>query len=316
MEEWRKRHPRLSAIGSVIAVIATALATFQGIWNLVSDEPLLPYIAARFPQWAQIILPFIFGAICIFFIVLLVRIFRQTKNLPKTEKANLTDILTAMHRRLVELQKEKASHTKISFRQYEEVMPSLANRMGTVKLKDWYEFKRNLESRFRRAIPRRNFRRLSNPKRWFREFVKWKEQVHLTALSIALELKNELFQSKEWTFEDGTKAAKWLDGYDWGVQKLRDNDPQWKGLYESIGSYLKDDVLPNLITRHIGLSYIYNNICLIIHYSSKFKDDVFSLMLHETLVGSPISPVEIDSALSEILRDIDKRMTDTKKKRE
>ena len=199
---------------------------------------------------------------------------------------------------------EKASHTKVNAKQLEQVLPTLADRMGTVKLRDWYKFERNVKSRIRRAMPRRNFRRPFS----FIEFAKWRERVHLVALSVAVQVKEELFQSKEWTFEDGVKISEWLDGYDWGVKKLRDNDPQWKALYESIGHYLKDEKLRELIERHIDFSYIYNNQSLIVHYSHKFKDNVFSLMLHETLIGSPISPEKAEMALSEVLEQIEYRL--------
>ena len=222
----------------------------------------------------------------------------QLGTAPKRE--NLTDTLTVMHRRLVEIQREKASHTKVSAKQLEQVLPTLADRMGIVKSKDWHKFERNLKSRIRRAAPRRNFRRPFI----FIEFVKWRERVHLRALSVAVEVKEELFQSQEWAFEDGIKISKWLDGYDWGVKKLRDNDPQWKALYESISHYFRDEELRKLIKRHIDFSYIYNNVSLIVHYSQKFKNNVFALMLHEALIGSPISPVEVQLALGEIISEI------------
>jgi hypothetical protein len=217
-----------------------------------------------------------------------------------------------MHRRVVELQKDKASRTKVSFIRWKKVIPTFADRMGIVKLKDWRKFERSVKSRINRAMPRKNFRRLSrlsNPKGWFIEYTKWKDEAERAALSVALQLKDELIPLGKWTIDDGIKASKWLDGYNWGVQKPRDDDPQWKGLSESISDYLrKDDVLRNLIKKHIDFSLMCNDMRLVVHYSSKFKDDVFSLMLHEALVGSPFSPEDIEIALSEILSDIDKRL--------
>lgn len=212
---------------------------------------------------------------------------------------NLTETLSAMHRRLVELQKEKASHTKIGLRQLEKVLPTLADRMGTVKLKDWHKFEKSVKRRIQRAIPQPNFKRPLS-------FIKFKERAHLAALSVASEIKRELFQSKEWTFEDGVKASEWLDGYHWGVKELRDNDTQWNTLYKSISHYLVDAKLRELVEKHIDLSYIYNNVCLITCYTEKSRKTSFSSMLHETLVGSPISPEKAESALSEILSEIEK----------
>ena len=227
-----------------------------------------------------------------------------------SKSENLADTLTAMHRRLVELQKHKSSHTKVKAKQLEDVIPTLADRMGTVEFKDWTKFKRDLKSRIRRAAPRRpTFKR---PFR-FIDFIKWREKVYLAALSVAKEVQDELFHSKEWTFEDGVKISEWLDGYDWGVKKLRDNDSKWMALHDSISHYRKDKVQRNLIERHIDFSYIYNNESLIVHYSGKFKRNEFSLMLHEALVGSPISPEKAEMALAEVLCDIDRRFEEMQK---
>jgi hypothetical protein len=239
---------------------------------------------------------------------------KSTSQPSKVVKLNLTDTLTAMHRCLVKLQKEKASHTKLSYTQWSKVMPTLADRMGIVKLKDWGKFERNAASRIRRAIPRKNFKRQINPKHRFTEVLKWKDKAYRSALYAASELKDEMLKSGEWTFNDGIKASEWLDGYGWGVKKLRDDDPQWGELFESISNYLKkDDALRNLIKKHIDFSLMCNNIRLLTYYASKFKDDVFSVMLCEGLLGSPISPEEVEIALSEILSDIDKRLGEIKK---
>lgn len=226
------------------------------------------------------------------------------KEVDKSE--NLPNTLTEMHRRLVELQKKKASHTIVTAKQQEDVMPSLADRLGTIKYDDWPKFKNNLKSRLHKAVPRK-------PKKlWSNFFVrmKWRERARVALLSESVKMKEELFNSKKWTFEDLFKISNWLDGYDWGVKKLRDNDRVWKTLFESISHYSKDEELKKLIDKHIDFSYIYNNISLIIKYSEKFKDNEFSLMLHEALIGSPISPEKAELALSEILKKIDCRMSE------
>jgi hypothetical protein len=225
----------------------------------------------------------------------------------QASELSLTDALTAMHRRLVELQKDKASHTEVSYTAWKRVVPTLADTMGVVKLKDWRKFERDVRSRVRRALPRKHFTRTLNPKRRFIQLAEWRDEAYRVALSVALELKDELVKSRGWTFDDGIKASNWLDGYDWGVKKLRDDDPQWQGLFESISDQLKEDALRNIIQRHIEFSLMCNNMRLLTYFSSKFKDDVFSIMLHEGLVGSPISPEHVEVALSEILSDIDKR---------
>ena len=270
----------------------------------------LPMIIPSTP-YNGILIIIIGSAISIFLFIWAYKSYKRQRSIPQPLKEvielDLIDTLTAMHRRLMELQKEKSSHSKVSRSQLKKVLPTLADRMGTVKREDWPKFVRDLEKRIRRASPRRphiSFKRPLSFKRW----AKWKEEARFAALSVAKEAHKELLQSEEWTFEDGIKISKWLDGYDWGVQKLRDNDLQWKGLYESIDNYLIDDVLRDSIKKHIDLSHIYNNVCLIVHYSGKFKGDVFSVMLYEALIGSPISPEEVDMGLSEILCDIEKRL--------
>lgn len=225
-----------------------------------------------------------------------------------TKSENLTETLTAMHRRLEELQKEKAARTKIRLKQLEKVLPALADRMGTVKLEEWPDFEKKVKQRVKQATPKRNLKRPFS----FIERAKWKESVHFAALSVASKLKDELFQAKKWTFKDGLKVSEWLDGYNWGVKELRDNDPQWKALSESISPYFKDNVLRKLIGKHIDFSYIHSNVSLIVRYSNRYPRNAFSLMLHETLVGSPISPVEAEMALAEILNKIEKRLAEIK----
>lgn len=227
---------------------------------------------------------------------------------------NLTETLTTMHRRLVDLRKEKASQTRVREKQLGKVLPTLADRMGTVKIKDWPKFRRKIESRIRRAVPPfQHWRYFERPFR-FREYMRrrqeWKQKVYYAGLSVASEAKDELFHTKKWTFKDGIKISDWVDGYNWGVKKLRDEDTLWTELHNSISHYYKDKILRDLIERHNDFSLIYNNISLMIDYSRKFPNNEFSLMLCETLLGSPISPEKADLALGEVLGDIEKRLNE------
>ncbi len=315
MEEWLKRHRLLSAIGGVVGMIVATLAAVDVIWSLISDEPFLPYISTKAPQWVQIMLAIIFIAICIFCIVIVVKVYRQTKAPPKpeVEKKNLTDTLTAMHRRLIELQQEKALHTDVSLEQLKKALPALADRAGAVKLEDWPKFKQETQLRILKTIPpkpRMNLGGKFNYKKWARLKEEYKERVYHSALLVTREVKDELFHTKEWALADCIKVSEWLDGYGWGVKELRDNDQQWKPLYESIDNQLRiDDTLNVLIKEHIDLSYIYNSGCLIIHYSGKFKkDDIYSLILYEALMGSPMSPEQADMDLTKVLGRIEGRL--------
>jgi hypothetical protein len=230
----------------------------------------------------------------------------STDIIPKSE--NLTDTLTAMHRCLVELQKEKASHTKIGYRQWGKIMPTLADRLGIIELKNWAKFQKDVKRRILRASPTRNFKRRFS----FKEFAEYREKVHLAALSVSSEIKKELFQSKKWTLEDAVNVSEWLDGYHWGVKELRDNDPQWDSLFKSISHFSKDEKLSELIQKHVDLSYAYNNICLANGYSRNYPKNSFSSMLHETLVGSPISPEKVELSLNEILNEIEIQLKKSK----
>jgi len=227
--------------------------------------------------------------------------------IPQSE--NLADILIMMNRRLVDIQKEKASRTKIRYGQWDKAMPALSDKMGAIKLKDWPKFMKDVKRRVKRAAPKPKFRQKFS----FKEWARYRERVEFAALSVASQIKDELLQSKEWTLVDGVKVGEWLDGYHWGVKELRDNDPQWKALFESISRYLRNKQLRGLIDKHIDFSYTYNSVCLGIYYSGRFPKSPFSLMLHETLVGSPISPVKAEIALGEILGDIDKRIEEIQK---
>ena len=212
----------------------------------------------------------------------------------------------------MELQKEKAAHTKVSFEVFKKVLPTLADRMDTVKHEDWSTFENDIKSRVLQAIPPKPYMSIRgrfNFKKWAKLNEQWKESAYLSALSIAIKAKDELFNTKRWTLADGMKIAEWADGYGWGIKELRDDDPQWKGLYESIDNRLRiDDVLGGLIKEHIDLSHVYNNITLLVHFSGEFKDDIYSLILYEALVGSPMSPEQVDIGLNEILGKIEKRL--------
>lgn len=222
---------------------------------------------------------------------------------------SLTDTLTAMHRRLGELQKEKANSFKVNYKQFEMRMPLLANVMGTVKLKEWHAFERKLESRIRKAIPPQPIPRYSySPRRNFMEWSKWKQRVYLVGIAVAQEVRGELFESKKWTLADGNKLSDWIDGTGWGIKELRDKDPQWNSNRESITHYLTDSKLCELIGQHIDFSTFYHNQCLIVSYSKRFAKTSFSMMLHEALVDSPISLEKTERALGEINHQIEQRL--------
>jgi len=244
------------------------------------------------------------------------RLYKRQRVMPQpleeSVHLNLIGTLTAMHRRLIELQKEKAAYTKFSFEVFKKVLPTLAYRLDKVEEEEWSKFEDDIKSKIRQAIPPKPYMSIRgrfNFKKWARLNAQWKERVYLRASSIARKAKDELFNAKDWALADGMKIAEWADGYGWGIKELRDNDPQWEGLYESIDNHLRiDDVLGGLIKDHIDASHVYNNITLMVHFSDEFKDDIYSLILYEALIGSPMSPEQVDMGLNEILGKIEKRL--------
>lgn len=298
-------------------MIVAILAATQTIWSLFHSEPLLPYVLVKAPQWGKIVLAIAFVAICIFCVAVVVKVYRQTKQSKKIEpqkieERDLADTLTTMHRRLIELQKEKATHMKVGFEVFRKILPALAYRLDKITEKEWATFENDIKTKIHQAIPPKPYMSIRgrfNFKKWARLNAQWKERVYLRASSIARKARDELLNTKNWTLADGMKIAEWADGYGWGIKELRDNDPQWKGLYESIDNRLRiDDVLGGLIKDHIDLSRLYNNITLLVHISAKFKDDIYSLILYEALVGSPMSPEQVDMGLNEVLGKIEERL--------
>jgi hypothetical protein len=220
-----------------------------------------------------------------------------------------TETLTKMHRRLVELQEEKASHTKVEPEQWEKALPMLMDKMDLVKLEDQPKFRKDIKRRIQKRVSPPSFKQRFN----FLEFVKHRERVRTTGLQVALEVQKELLQSKEeWTIKDVVNIGEWLDARNWGIKELRDKDPQWGTLFKSISHYFVDAKLRELIDKHIDASYAYNSYCLITHYSRKYAKGSYALMLHEALVGSPISPEKMEIDLSELLGKIEKRLAKRK----
>ena len=292
---WRKYSPGVGGfgIGLLMWVLEMAGVTI----------PFLLLIALGIITAAMIVYSLIF------IVIAGVGKLRGKKTIPTkvediSRSLNLTDTLTMMHRRLVELQQYKALHNKAGDRRLHTISPTLLFQLELIKPEELPKYKRGIKQRIQRRMPRRNFRRQFN----FKEFMKWRDEVRLAELAVASEVKKELFESREWTFEDGMKISEWIDGHHLGVRELRDNDSQWNVLWKSISHHLMNTGLRVLIDRHIEMSRLYNNTCLLFHYSEGMAKTTFLATLHETLVGSPISPTKIDLVLGEILEDIEKEL--------
>lgn len=229
----------------------------------------------------------------------------ELSEITNVEAKNLTPTLTAMHRRLVEIQHEKALHTRVSYNQIEKASPYLLDKLGLVPLRDQPKFWLKVKRRVQRNLPQPHFNRPFS----FSERRKFKQEIESKAISVGLQVQKELMDSKEWTIEDGLRACDWMDVRDWGVKKMRDNDLQWMTLWESISDYLtKDKILRNSINKHVDMSYIYNDMCLMRYYSDKFRKPSFLEELCTSVADAPISPEKAEIFLSEILNQIEKRL--------
>ena len=231
--------------------------------------------------------------------------YRQTKRDIARSKT-LNNTLTEMHERLLALQKQKTSHTTVNSNKLEQVLPTLLETMGLMQQKEYPKFKDKVRRRVQQRIskPLQSIRRLSR----FQEFVRKREVVQDAALSVGSEIIKELLDSKNWSFEDVVKIAEWIDRWEWGVKLLRDQDKGWNKLYKSVKPYLRDAELRAFIQEHINLSYAYNNFNLMIQYTASHPKGSFGETLHEWLIGSTISPIQMEDELNKILEKIEERL--------
>ena len=206
---------------------------------------------------------------------------------------HLIDTLKEMHKQMLYLKNTQLSRKQLDMKQVELVTPVLMEKLELVKLGDWDKFKKNIAKQIRRHITERS---------------KKKGDWYYKVAGVASEIKKDLVSSKNWKMADLDIVGEWLDGQHWGLEELRKDDKRWNKLYESIEPFTRDSKLRELISNHISLSYGSCSTLLIFGYSAKWQNNMFLTLLHATLVGSPISPIKIDLALSEILSDIDRRM--------
>lgn len=207
---------------------------------------------------------------------------------------SLPGILTQMHDRMMYF-KTVQTKQKLNKRQFEEATPLLLDKLGLVRLGEWEDFKKKWSKKLRRLIPK-------SPKR--REGAGWRYKV----LGKATEITDELVGSKEWQIEDVVKIGEWLDGLQIGLAKLRDKDKEYQELVKDLRPYMNDEVLRELIDKHISLSYGYCSALLDINYSKRLPKSSFAQTAHSVLVESGISPHKIEIALNEILEKITARI--------
>ena len=223
----------------------------------------------------------------------------QEKSFPlekieETKSDNLTEILTGMHRRMMYL-KTIRSNKRFDKKKFEKAMPLLFDRLGIVKLNDWDDFKKKIGKRIKRHVPKSLEKR--KKKEWYYK-----------VLGDATEIRRELLDCKKWQIEDVIEVGEWLDSLHVGLGGLRDNDETWQGFFEMTKPYMNDPILRELLNKHIACSYACCSSLLYISYGDRLPKNNFSQLLYPTLVGSNISPHEIEIALSEILEEITTRL--------
>ena len=212
----------------------------------------------------------------------------------------LHDVLRDMHRRLLSLKDVRLSRQRLAMNQVETVAPVLMDRLDLVPLGHWPKFRKSVARQVRRPITTRS--RLDGT---------WRYKVS----AVASRIKKDLVDSKKWTMADLDIVADWLDGQNWGLQPLRDGDEDWNRLYGKIAPFTTDHQLRLLIDKHISLSYGACSIMLIAGYAAKWPTSIDLEILRATLLGSPLRPVKLDLALSEVLSDIEARMHVLSKRR-
>lgn len=200
----------------------------------------------------------------------------------------LVDTLTEMHKRMIQLKDIRLS-SGANKRRMELALPILMDRLDLIELGKWDDFKKGIIKRAQRGVQHSS-------------------NIFFKVLSVAIKTARDLTGSRQWAIEDADKVAKWLDDQHMGLAELRSADKHWNTLYESIRPFTLDDRLRVLINKHISLSYDVCAVLLISGYSAKWPNSPWLRFAYTTLVGSPISSVRIDLALSEILGNINKRM--------
>lgn len=304
----RLRLGRLGFVGVGGVLVSAAFSVTIQIYPFTGYTFISPGVAGVL-FWAFIVLG-ISGLLCI--VVALIKRKKPAEigkeKVIKSRKP--IETLTKMHRRLVELQEEKASHTNVTLNELDKASWVFLDKLGIVPLRDKPKYMLKIKRRVQRNLPRPPFRQRFR----FKEWSKYKQMARERGLAVGLELQRELIAEQEWTLSDVYKISEWLDDYDWGVKKLRDNDLNWGNMWKSIGDYLGDDTLRELIGNHVELSRAYNNVCLINHYSERLGErNSFLAELNKVLVGSPISPVKAELALGEIISEIKKRLVEMTK---
>jgi hypothetical protein len=207
---------------------------------------------------------------------------------------HLQDTLKEMHKELLHLKDVRLSQKQPEREEVERMIPVLMHKLRIIDIGEWDNVIKSMAKQMKRPITKQSIKKGT----WF-----------FKVASVGSQIKKDLISSGESTRDDLAIIVEWLDSQSWGLKELRDKDKQWGRLYETIEPFTRDNKLRELIYNHISISYVSCNGLLIYNYSIKWPNSIPIAVLHQTWVGSPFSPIEMNKELSGILGGIDKRMS-------
>lgn len=305
---WLKRHSRLYVTGGLLVAIAGSLSTIQGIWGLISNEPLIPFIIKNIPSETtfdkNLILTIAGFVLLVLGILFTIFVFKINSSKAQIEiddaqtniskEDNLTEILINMHKRMIYLT-QKQFDNRITKKQLDDSAPLILDKLELVRLDKYKDFKVKVGKRLRRVIPK-------SPKK--RKGVFWNFKV----ISKADEIKRELIDSKKWQVDDMVKVGNCLDDLGMGIGNVRNNDTEWQNMLDKVQVYMKDNKLNQLIYTHISCSYAICTAMLEQVYSKKTCRKDYEKIAHSVLVDSGLTPERIALELNNIIIEINNRL--------
>lgn len=240
----------------------------------------------------------IWGLASIWLIVIIFHRIKHRKAIEQvreeTTDNNLTGILTKLHKQMMFYRTERLRQ-KIDRKLFIDTIPILYDKLGLVNASNWDNFKKNVDKRIKRQIPKSPQK--LRQKNWY-----------YNVTGKAAEIRKELVESKNWGINDVTIVGNWLDSNHIGLAELRDRDnSEWQKLYEKLHEFMSDSILDRLIEKHILYSYTLSSISLFLGYSDKLPNSAFYQFLHDALRDSSISPSMLTTELNKILRKIENR---------
>jgi len=217
----------------------------------------------------------------------LVWMYVDVRNERKNIEVGIPELLSQMHKRLVEL-KDKAVKQHIAETELDDASMLLADVFNMVKIDDFNGFVKNMK----KSIGRKK-------KMDRRQLARW---VHAQIP----------MPQREWETKDTVAAGRVLDGVGIGLARLRDKDKKWGALYDELQSImlnLADKELNELIAEHISNSYGLNSFVLYIEYTHKYVP--VDYMPPKFIEGGPLSyKVDIDNEMTRLLTRIVNRIHD------